>query len=85
MPSTITVGVTEARDRLSELVNQAMSGVDIVITRRSVPVAKLTAIEAPPEKGNGAHLARLSKQLMKQHSSRMTSAEIDDGIQHLPV
>ncbi|HEX4740208.1 MAG TPA: type II toxin-antitoxin system prevent-host-death family antitoxin [Caulobacteraceae bacterium] len=41
------VSLAEAKARLSELVERALAGDSIRITRRGKPVAQLTAIEQP--------------------------------------
>jgi len=40
--------VAEARNKLSELIDRALRGEDIVITRHGTPVVDLRAIPAPP-------------------------------------
>jgi len=40
-----TVSLTDAKARLSELVDRAQSGEEFCITRRGKPVAKIIAIE----------------------------------------
>lgn len=42
---TITVGVYEAKAKLSELLDKVVAGEDVVITRRGVAVAHLSPIE----------------------------------------
>lgn len=42
---TITVGVYEAKARLSELLDKVGQGEEVVITRRGVPVAHLAPVE----------------------------------------
>lgn len=42
-----TVGIAEAKARLSELVAAAQKGEDVVITKRGKPVATLSARERP--------------------------------------
>ena len=49
-----TVGIFEAKNRLSELVERAARGEEIVITRRGEQVARLL----PPEATNAQGLAR---------------------------
>ena len=44
---TIEIGVFEAKARLSELLEQAESGEEVVITRRGVAVARLLAMPHP--------------------------------------
>jgi prevent-host-death family protein len=49
-----TVGIFEARNRLSELVDRAARGEEIIITRRGEQVARLM----PPRAPNALGLAR---------------------------
>jgi prevent-host-death family protein len=44
------VGVFEAKTRLSELLERAERGEEIVITRRGQPVARLTPVTHRPDK-----------------------------------
>jgi prevent-host-death family protein len=43
---TITVGVKEAQRRMHELIDAAVDGQDVIITRYKVPVARLQAATA---------------------------------------
>jgi prevent-host-death family protein len=45
-----TINISAAKANLSKLVDQAAAGEDVVITRRGKPVARLTALEAIPQK-----------------------------------
>lgn len=42
-----THSVAEARNQLSELIDRALAGEDVVITRHGRPVVALTAVPAP--------------------------------------
>ena len=42
---TITVGVYEAKAKLSELLDRVREGEEVVITRLGVPVARLAPVE----------------------------------------
>jgi prevent-host-death family protein len=42
------VGVTELRAHLSEYLDQARSGTDVIVTERGIPVARLVAIDSAP-------------------------------------
>jgi prevent-host-death family protein len=44
MSSMIQVGMHEAKTRLSQLVEQAQAGEDVVIARNGRPVARLVAV-----------------------------------------
>lgn len=43
----LTVGVTEARKRLSSLLDRAASGEEIILTKNGMPIARLIRISAP--------------------------------------
>jgi antitoxin (DNA-binding transcriptional repressor) of toxin-antitoxin stability system len=45
------VSITEAQDRMDELIAVAEAGGDVVITRDRVPVAKLTPFRQPRKAG----------------------------------
>ena len=53
-----TVGIFEAKNRLSELVERAARGEEIVITRRGEHVARLMPPRAPDALGQAHALAR---------------------------
>jgi prevent-host-death family protein len=42
-----TVNIYEAKTRLSQLVDQAASGEDVVVSRNGRPLARLTRLESP--------------------------------------
>jgi len=50
----ITVGVFEAKTKLSELLDRVAAGEEIVITKRGVPVAYLSGIEDRRERTRAA-------------------------------
>jgi prevent-host-death family protein len=52
-----TVGIFEAKNRLSELVERAARGEEIVITRRGEQVARLMPPRAPDPLGQARTLA----------------------------
>jgi prevent-host-death family protein len=52
-----TVGIFEAKNRLSELVGRASRGEEIVITRRGQEVARLMPPQAPDALGQSRALA----------------------------
>lgn len=52
-----TVGIFEAKNRLSELVERAARGEEIVITRRGEQVARLVPPRAPDALGQARSLA----------------------------
>lgn len=52
-----TVNVHEAKAKLSELIERALEGEEIVIARRNVPLVRLTVLE-PAESGRRLGWAR---------------------------
>ncbi len=57
-----TVGIFEAKNRLSELIERAAHGEEIVITRRGEQVARLMPAQAPDALGKArAVAARIRK------------------------
>lgn len=62
-----TVGIFEAKNRLSELVERAARGEEIVITRRGEQVARLMPPQAPDAPGQARSLAmRIRKSRARQ-------------------
>ncbi len=57
-----TVGIFEAKNRLSELVERAARGEEIVITRRGAEVARLLAPRVPDALGQAQKLASRIRQ-----------------------
>lgn len=51
-----TVGISEAKRRLSTLLDRAAKGEEIIISKRAQPLARLVAVAAPkpPRKPAGA-------------------------------
>ncbi|MFN7551042.1 MAG: type II toxin-antitoxin system Phd/YefM family antitoxin [Pseudomonadota bacterium] len=45
-----TVNIYEAKTRLSQLVDQAASGEDVVVSRNGRPLVRLTRLESPARK-----------------------------------
>jgi len=42
-----TVSISEAKSRLSQLVDQAASGHDVVVSRNGKPLVRITQLEGP--------------------------------------
>ena len=55
--SLTTVGIFEAKNRLSELVERAARGEEIVITRRGEHIARLMPLRTPDAPGQARALA----------------------------
>ena len=56
-----SVGVFEAKAKLSELIDRARAGKDVVITRHGRPVARLVAEKAPGRKDVAAAIAEIRR------------------------
>jgi prevent-host-death family protein len=50
---TLTVNIAEAKTQLSQLVDQALGGANVVIARRGKPVVELTPISHSTEREIG--------------------------------
>jgi prevent-host-death family protein len=47
---TVQMNIYEAKSRLSQLLDQAVAGEDVVIARAGKPVARLVPVERPPRR-----------------------------------
>ena len=77
-----TIGIFEAKNRLSELVARAARGEEIVITRRGEQVARLIAPEAPNALGQARTLAERIRRSRAGHpldGAAPIRAMIDEG------
>ena len=59
MPKTITINIYEAKTRLSELVELAASGNEVVIAKAGKPRVRLVAINAAAPRQPGGWVGRL--------------------------
>jgi prevent-host-death family protein len=64
-----TVSLAEAKAHLSELIDRAMAGEEVCITRRGKPVAKLSAALAPRKPINIADLRAVTDGMPMQRES----------------
>jgi prevent-host-death family protein len=60
-----THSVAEAKNRLPELIDRALKGEDVVITRHGKPVVELKPIPRPPRKVTAADLDWLAARRIK--------------------
>lgn len=79
---TITVGLFEAKTKLSELVSRVERGEDVVITRRGKTVARITSPKATPvDPGSGGvdadSLLRIADRFSQTVKGEFSSADID--------
>jgi len=58
MPLTFTI--KQAQARFAELINAAVNGNEVIITRRKVPVAKLVAVKSPMRRRPGTLRGKLA-------------------------
>ena len=70
------IGVFEAKNKLSNLLDQVEQGYEIIITRRGQPVAKLVSVHVLPDR-NGAKLAaeRIRERAQKQKGGKFSWEE----------
>ncbi len=61
-----TISLAEAKTHLSQLVEQAAGGEDVVITRRGRPVARITSLETPGKRIDVAELRALTSTMSMQ-------------------
>lgn len=77
----VTVGVFEAKTKLSELLDRVAQGEEIMITRHGKPVARLVAPERA-EKGAGRFdvdaVRAIAKRFQAAAKEPFTSADIND-------
>lgn len=82
--SDATVGVFEAKTRLSELLERVVAGESIVITRHGQPIARLipyeTTIDAPSVRAAMDKLAALRRTTVRK-TGGLTAAAIRAAIQ----
>lgn len=62
----ITVSLAEAKARLSELVDRAVAGDQVSITRRGKLVARLSAVHPPKKRIDAAALRALTDSMTRQ-------------------
>jgi prevent-host-death family protein len=60
------IGTFEAKNRLSELLDRAERGEEVVITRRGKPVAKLVPIKAGHDRDQAREAVRRIRELAKE-------------------
>jgi len=63
-----TVGVFEAKNRLTALLDEVEGGTEIIITRRGKPVARLAPIEARFDRAKAKRVAEALREVSKGHT-----------------
>lgn len=69
-----THSIAEAKDQLSSLIERALKGEGVVITRHGRPVVELTPISPPPRAMTAADLDWLAEQ-----RSKLPPSSVDAG------
>jgi prevent-host-death family protein len=73
--TALEVGVAEAHNRLSELIDQALDGADVVISRRAQPVVRLVPVGTGAG-ANGPQLAATARRGLESSGARRTPTQI---------
>jgi prevent-host-death family protein len=60
------IGTFEAKNRLSELLDRAERGEEVVITRRGKPIAKLVPVTPPRDRERAREAVRRIRELAKE-------------------
>jgi prevent-host-death family protein len=71
-----THSVAEAKNRLPELIDRALKGEDVVITRHGKPVAELKPIPKPPRSVTAEDLDWLAAHRVRTLSKRENAGQI---------
>jgi prevent-host-death family protein len=69
-----TYTVAEAKNKLSELINRALDGEGVVITRHGEPVVELKSVKRQPRRMTEADF-----EWLRAHRERLTPAKTDAG------
>lgn len=68
--------VVEAKNQLSALIDKALGGEHVVITRHGRPVVELRAVDAPPRRITEADIAWLDKHRGKRKAMKTDAAAL---------
>jgi len=81
MADTLTVGLAEAHNRLSELIDMVQNGRAVAISRGGTVAVHLTLPEESPRKGNGPQIAALLEEMIRERgNSGRSTADIEEGM-----
>ncbi|WP_426309982.1 type II toxin-antitoxin system Phd/YefM family antitoxin [Cellulosimicrobium sp. E-16] len=75
------VNVLEAKNNLSQLVNRAAAGEDVVIARRGVPLVRLVPVRADLAHGTGAAIVEWLDDHPHAARSLRTAEQVDAAIE----
>ena len=71
--------VADAKDRLPRLIDEALAGEEVVITRRGKPIVELRPLLRPPTAKSGTH-AWLDARTRARPGVGLSSVEILEGL-----
>ena len=74
----MTVSLSEARTRLSNLIRQVSAGEEITITKHGKPVAKLSCLTESNRRKLGLHARELSAREIYEATRPLTDEELED-------
>ena len=75
-----TIGIYDAKAKLSELIEAVAAGREVVITKRGKPVARLVAPEAPRKSSPARAAKRISARCARLNKRPVTIRElIEEG------
>ena len=72
-----THSVAEAKNQLSKLINRALKGEGVVITRRGRPVVELKPVPVTPAKPR--RITEADLEWLRAHRARLTLSKVDAG------
>jgi prevent-host-death family protein len=78
MPAMIEIGAFEAKNKLSELLDRAEHGEEVVITRRGKPVAKLVPMNSAFDRERAREAARRIRERAK--TLKLSPSDVEDLI-----
>jgi antitoxin (DNA-binding transcriptional repressor) of toxin-antitoxin stability system len=71
-----THSVAEAKNKLAELIDRALRGEDVVITRHGRPVVELKAVPAPPQQITREAIEWVATRRIKVRGDKTNAAEL---------
>lgn len=75
-----TVSLTQARAKLSEILNRVESGEEIVVTRHGRPIARISAVRAPKKPLKSLAAFRATMPRWSKPSAKLLREMRDEGL-----